>query len=66
MSGKSQIYGTQHDIDENGIAYPLPIEEPEKVEMLRVEVGLEPLSDATRRIQERYDITVANRRENSG
>ncbi len=66
LSGKPQIYGTQHDIDENGIAYPLPIEEPEKVEKLRKEVGLESLSDATRRIQERHDTTVSNRRENSG
>jgi hypothetical protein len=64
--GKPQIYGTQHDIGENGIAYPLPIKEPEKVETLRKEVGLEPLSDATRRIQERYNITMANRRENNG
>lgn len=49
MSGKPQIYGTQHDIDENGIAYPLPIEDPEKVEALRKEVGLDSLSDATKR-----------------
>jgi len=42
----------------------LPIEDLEKVETLRKEVGLEPLSDATRRIQERHNITVANRREN--
>ncbi|WP_316365269.1 DUF6624 domain-containing protein [Candidatus Thiodiazotropha sp. CDECU1] len=66
MSGKPQIYGTQHDIDENGIAHPLPIEEPEKVETIRKKVGLEPLSDATRRIQERHNLTVANRRENNG
>jgi hypothetical protein len=66
MSGKPQKYGTQHDVDENGIAYPLPIEDPEKVETLRKDVGLEPLSDATRRIQERHNITVANRRENNG
>ena len=51
MSGKPQIYGTQHDIDENGIAYPLPIAEPKKVEALRKEVGIESLSDATKRIQ---------------
>ena len=66
MSGKPQKYGTQHDIDENGIAYPLPIEDPEKVETLRKEVGLEPLSGATKRIQERHNLTVANRRENNG
>lgn len=61
MSGSPQIYGTQHDIDENGIAYPLPIEDLEKVETLRKEVGLEPLSDATKRIQERHNKTVAKK-----
>jgi len=65
MSGEPQIYGTQHDIDDNGIAYPLPIEDPEKVEALRKEVGLDPLSEATRRIQERHNTTTANR-ENNG
>ena len=64
MSGKPQIYGTQHDIDKNGIAYPLPIEKPERVEALRKEVGLDPLSDATKRIQERHNTTIANRGKN--
>ena len=54
MAGKPQIYGTQHDFDENGIAFPLPIAEPDKVDLLRREVGLEPLSEATKRIQDRY------------
>lgn len=54
MAGEPQIYGTQHDFDENGIAYPLPIREPDKVEQLRREIGLEPLSEATQRIQARY------------
>ena len=61
MSNKPQIYGTQHDIDKNGIAYPLPIEKPDQVEILRKEIGIEPLSIATKRIQERHDVTVANR-----
>lgn len=43
ISGEPQIYGTQHDIDESGIACPLPIAEPEKVEALRKEVGIESL-----------------------
>ncbi len=64
MSDKPQIYGTQHDIDKNGIAHPLPIEEPEKVEALRKEVGLEPLTEATKRIQERHNETTANREKN--
>jgi len=61
MSGKHQIYGTQHDINEHGIAYPLSIEEPEKVEELRKELGIEPLSIATKRIQERYNTNLSNR-----
>ncbi|MDH3975545.1 MAG: hypothetical protein OEV42_14805 [Deltaproteobacteria bacterium] len=65
MSGKLQIYGTQHDIDEKGIAYPLPIEDPGKVEELRKKLGLDSLSDATRRIQERHNTIVGNR-ENNG
>ncbi len=61
MSGKAQIYGTQHDIDENGTAFPFPIKEPEKIEQLRKEMGLEPLSEATKRIQERHNETIKNR-----
>lgn len=60
MSGKPQIYGTQHDFDENGIAYPLPVAEPDKVEALRREIGLEPLPEATKRIQKRYRPIVDN------
>ncbi|WP_321528676.1 DUF6624 domain-containing protein [Sedimenticola selenatireducens] len=61
LSGKPQIYGTQHDIDKNGIAYPLPINDPAKVDMLRKELGLEPLAEATQRIQERHNTAIANR-----
>jgi len=61
MADKQQIFGTQHDIDANGIAYPLSIEEPEKVEVLRKELGIEPLSVATRRIQERHNTNLSNR-----
>ena len=64
MSDKPQIYGTQHDIDKNGNAYPLPIEKPEQVEALRKEVGLEPLIEATMRIQKRHNETTANRKNN--
>ena len=64
-SGKPQIYGTQHDIDENEVAYPLPMENPARVDILRKELGLEPLSEATQRIQERHNATLANRARNS-
>lgn len=56
MSGRPQIYGTQHDIDANGTAFPLPMENPCEVDKLRSEAGLCTLSEATRRIQERENI----------
>jgi hypothetical protein len=60
MAGKPQIYGTQHDFDENGTAFPLLIAEPDKVDLLRRDVGLEPLSEATKRIQDRYRPVINN------
>jgi hypothetical protein len=60
-SGKPQIYGTQHDVDENGVAYPLPVEDPQRVDALRSEVGLDPLAEATQHIQERHNTMMANR-----
>jgi hypothetical protein len=65
MAGKPQIYGTQHDIDKNGMAFPLAIKNPENVDALRKEMGLEPLSEATKRIQERHNTIISNR-EDSG
>ena len=61
MSDKPQIYGIQHDIDENGIAFPLPMQEPEKVDSLRQEVGLDPLSEATKCIQDKENAIRRNR-----
>lgn len=61
MAGKPQVYGTQHDFDENGVAYPLPIAEPDKVDILREEIGMEPLAQATKRIQEAYQPMIDNR-----
>lgn len=64
MADKPQIYGTQHDIDESGIAFPLPIENPDIVDSLRESVGLGSLSEATDKIQERHNLTVKNRNSN--
>lgn len=61
MSGRPQIYGTQHDVDENGIAFPLPIENPSEVDYLRKEMGLGTLAEATSRIQERANTIRCNR-----
>ena len=63
MSGKLQIYGAQHNTDNNGIVSPFPIKEPEKVEELRKEIGLEPLSEVTKQLQERHNETISNREQ---
>ncbi|MCP4265519.1 MAG: hypothetical protein GY777_08080 [Candidatus Brocadiaceae bacterium] len=64
MADKPQIYGTQHDIDKNGVAYRLPIEDPEKVDDLRKSIGLDPLPEVTKAIQEKHDLTESNREDN--
>ncbi|GAB7025578.1 DUF6624 domain-containing protein [Geotalea toluenoxydans] len=64
MSGRPQIYGTQHDVDENGTALPLPMENPVEVDKLRKEMGLGTLAEATTRIQERENAIRRNRKAN--
>jgi len=66
MSGKPQIYGTQHDVDKNGIAFPLPIENSVDVDNLRRKMGLGTLAEATTRIQERVNAIHQNRETNRG
>lgn len=63
MAGKPQVYGTQHDFDENGTAYPLPIADPDKVDKLREEMGMGPLAQATKRIQKAYKPMIDNRND---
>ena len=62
MAGELQIYGTQHDTDANGIVSPLAIKEPERVAELRKEIGLEPLTEVTKQLQERHDEIINNRK----
>lgn len=64
MSGRPQIYGTQHHINENGTAFPLPIENPAEVDDLRRKAGLGTLAEATARIQERENAVRRNRKAN--
>lgn len=61
MSGRPQIYGTQHDVDEHGIAFSLPMENPEDVDNVRREMGLGTLAEAKSRIQEMADTIRRNR-----
>src|SRR4051812_24269343 len=42
FEGRPQRYGTQYDWDETGQLGPLPIEDPERVDLLRRSVGLGP------------------------
>ncbi|MBI1920479.1 MAG: hypothetical protein HYS23_05270 [Geobacter sp.] len=61
MSGRPQIYGTQHNVDGNGTVFPLPIENPAEIDDLRMEMGLGTLAEATRRLQERENTIRSNR-----
>lgn len=60
MSGQQQIYGTQFDIDEDGKVFPMPIKDPDNVDILRQKVGLESLLERTKFMQERQDIIRKN------
>lgn len=64
MSGRLQIYGTQHDVDENGTAFPLAMENPVEVDNLRRKMGLDTLAEATKRIQKMENAIRRNRKKN--
>lgn len=55
MSGQPQIYGTQFDINEDGKMFSLPLQDPEKVNELRKEVGLESLEERLKHMQHRQN-----------
>jgi hypothetical protein len=57
QGGQPQIYGTQFDVIE-GKVVPFPIVNPEYVDDLRKELGLDTIEEAAKRIQERYKIEV--------
>jgi hypothetical protein len=57
FEGKAQIYGTQFDWDENGQMSPLPIENADKVDERRKQIGLPPLEQTTRRHRENISQT---------
>jgi hypothetical protein len=52
FEGKAQIYGTQFDWDENGQMSPLPIENADRVDEFRQQIGLPPLEQTIRRHRE--------------
>lgn len=49
---RPQRYGTQFDFDENGNLNPWKLEDPNKVEMYRKQVGLPPLDETVIRMRE--------------
>jgi hypothetical protein len=55
MAGKPQKYGTQFTLNEEGKAVPFPIENPEIVDDLRVNLGLETLVERTSHMQRLED-----------
>ncbi|MCF6211012.1 MAG: hypothetical protein L3K24_10185 [Gammaproteobacteria bacterium] len=59
QQGKPQIYGTQHDVNKDGIMEPYEIQNPETVNEKRLSLGLERLEEKTKELQERYDATQA-------
>lgn len=46
--GREQVFGTQMWPDENGMPVPQPIENPERLDQRRAEVGLEPFDQYLR------------------
>lgn len=53
LDGQNQVYGTQHDWDDYGLLSPLPIEDPGNVDARRAAVGMEPLTEHTKRLRAR-------------
>ncbi len=51
FEGRPQVYGTQFDLDENGLPVPYPIADPEHVNERRRAVGLNTLEERTREMR---------------
>jgi hypothetical protein len=59
-------FGTQFDVDDNGKIFPMPIKDPKKVDELRLDIGLESLSERIEFMQERQDRIRKNRIKTKG
>lgn len=51
FEGRPQVYGTQFDVDENGLLQAYPIADPEHVNERRRAVGLNTLEERTREMR---------------
>ena len=52
FEGRPQRYGTQFDWDDNGELSPLPLEDPERVNEFRQQVGLGPLDERIEQVRD--------------
>ena len=52
--GKSQIYGTQGQLSSDGVIVPFPIEDEEHVDERRKEIGLPPIVEYFKIMNENY------------
>jgi len=55
FEGRPQIYGTQFDWDETGVLSPLPIENPQDVNLRRAAVGLDTIEEKTATMRRRAE-----------
>ena len=53
--GREQVFGTQMRPDANGMPVPQPIEDPERLDERRVEVGLDPFDEYARQFAKRFE-----------
>lgn len=53
--GREQVFGTQMGGLEDGVPVPRPIEDPDRLDELRAEVGLEPFDQYLRRFARRFE-----------
>lgn len=53
--GRKQVFGTQMRPDENGMPVPQPIEDPERLDERRAEVGLKPFDQYLRGFVQQFE-----------
>ena len=54
FEGKPQVYGTQGQTDSDGLIIPFPIEDEEHVDERRASIGLEPIAEYFKSMNESY------------
>jgi hypothetical protein len=53
--GKPQVYGTQGHTNPDGVLVPFPIQDEEHVDERRIAIGLEPIVEYFKNMNERYE-----------